>query len=71
LQEATALARQAGDPAMFLRASTALLGIEGNDALAAEAGQTAKRIAAALPDAELRQRFEAAEPVRLLHRWMG
>jgi hypothetical protein len=54
---------------MLLRAATALLAIEGDDALATEARQAAQRIAAALPDAEMRRRFEAAEPVRMLSRF--
>jgi hypothetical protein len=37
LQAAIALARPIGDPALFLRAVAALLAIEGNDALLAEA----------------------------------
>jgi tetratricopeptide (TPR) repeat protein len=66
LQEAAALARPVGDPALLLRAATALLGVEGNDALAAEAGSAAQRMAAALPEGEMRRRFEASEPVQLI-----
>jgi hypothetical protein len=55
-----------GDPALFLRASTALLAIAGDDALAAEARATASAIAAALPDGDLRGRFAASETVRIL-----
>jgi DNA-binding SARP family transcriptional activator len=68
LEAAIALARPVGDPAMFLRAATALLELEGDGDLAAEARAAAKRIAAALPDDAMRRRFAAAEPVRLLGR---
>ena len=66
LRHAVALARPVGDPAMFLRAASALLALDGDGDLAAEARAATKRIAAALPDEEMRRRFEAAEPVRLL-----
>jgi hypothetical protein len=46
--------------------AAALLAIEGDEALAAEAAGAAQRIAAALPEGDMRRRFEAAEPVRLL-----
>jgi tetratricopeptide (TPR) repeat protein len=68
LQSAVARARGTGDPAMFLRAAAALLAIDGDDALLAEARAAVDRIAGALPDAELRRRFLAAEPVRLVVR---
>jgi hypothetical protein len=64
LQHAVALARPIGDPAMFLRAATALLAIDGSDALRDEARTAARRVTAALPDDAMRQRFKAAEPVR-------
>jgi hypothetical protein len=51
---------------MFLHTAAALLALDGDDTLAAEARAAAHRILAALPDAEMRRRFEAAEPVRLL-----
>jgi hypothetical protein len=41
-----------------------LLSVDGDDALAAEAGSAVKRIAAALPDADMRRRFAAADAVR-------
>ena len=66
VQEAIILARPVGDPALFLRAATALLELEGDGDLAAEARAAAKQIAAALPDEPMRRRFAAAEPVRLL-----
>ncbi len=68
LRQAVRLARRTGDPAMLLRAATALLAIDGDDALAAESRAVVERIAAALPDDEMRQRFEAAEPVRTVLR---
>jgi hypothetical protein len=66
LRRSVALARQVGDPALLLRPAAALLAIDGNDTLAAEARAAADRIAAALRDAEMRQRFEQAEPVRMV-----
>jgi tetratricopeptide (TPR) repeat protein len=68
LRSAVDLARPVGDPAMLLRAATGLLALDGDDALAAEVRAAADRIAAALPDAEMRHRFAEAEPVRLLDR---
>jgi class 3 adenylate cyclase/tetratricopeptide (TPR) repeat protein len=65
-RSAVELARPTGDPAMFLRAALALLEIEADEALAAEARATANRIAAALPDDAMRRRFRAAEPLRRL-----
>jgi tetratricopeptide (TPR) repeat protein len=61
-------ARQLGDPAMFLRIAAALLAIDGSDSLAAEAGATVQQILAVLPDETMRQRFEAADPVRLVRK---
>jgi tetratricopeptide (TPR) repeat protein len=66
LESALALARPVGDPAMFLRAATALLALDGDGDLAAEARAAAKRIATALPGEPMRCRFAAAEPVRRL-----
>jgi tetratricopeptide (TPR) repeat protein len=68
LREAVVLARGIADPALFLRAASALLALEGDDGLATEACQAAGRIAGALPDPDMRRRFEAADPVRLLTR---
>jgi hypothetical protein len=68
LRSVVDLARPVGDPAMFLRAATGLLALDGDDTLAAEARAAADSIAAALPDAEMRRRFAEAEPVRLLDR---
>jgi tetratricopeptide (TPR) repeat protein len=66
LRRAVELTRPVGDPAVFLRAATALLEVDGDDALAAEARATANRILEALPTPALRSTFAAAEPVRRL-----
>jgi hypothetical protein len=73
--EAIAEARQAVDlirpvhaPALFLRAAAALLELEGDDALLAEARAAARHIVAALPNEEMRRRFQVTEAVRLLGR---
>jgi hypothetical protein len=64
LRSALELARPVGDPAMFLRPAAALLNLDGNDVLLAEARAAAQRILAALPEGGMRQSFETAEPVR-------
>jgi hypothetical protein len=69
LTRATEMIRSIGDPAIFLRVAASLLTVEGNDALLAETQATAQRIIAALPDEELRHRFQAAEPVQSLARF--
>ena len=61
---AVARARRTADPLMFLRPASALLAVDGNDALLAEARTTVVRIAEALPQTELRRCFLEAEPVR-------
>jgi DNA-binding SARP family transcriptional activator/tetratricopeptide (TPR) repeat protein len=71
LRQAVQLARPTGDPAMFLRAAAALLAIEGDAALAAAAATAADHIASALPDGDMRQRFEASEPVRRVRKLAG
>ncbi len=68
LRTAIDLARRMGDPAMFLRVSSTLLAIEGDDLLLSEARAAAQRILAALPDEGMRRSFLAAEPVRRLGR---
>jgi hypothetical protein len=60
LRAAVALARRVGDPALFVRVPAGLLAVDGDDALAAEAGVAARRIAGALPDERVRGCFEAA-----------
>jgi hypothetical protein len=64
LRRAVALARPTGDPAMLLRAGAALLAVEGDDQLARDMRATAEHIRLALPDDDMRRRFESAEPVR-------
>jgi tetratricopeptide (TPR) repeat protein len=66
LRAALALARQLGDPAMFLRVATSLLAIDGHDSLLDESRATARQIIASLPDEELRCRFAGADAVRSL-----
>lgn len=68
LQSAVEQARATGDPAMYVRAAAALLAIDGTDALLAEALAAVERIAAALPDTEMRGRFQEAESVRAIWR---
>jgi len=65
-RSAVRMSRSLGDPALFLRAATALLALEGDELLLRETRQTAGRILAELPDAEMRRQFEMAESVRLL-----
>jgi hypothetical protein len=61
-----ALARPTADLALFLRAATGLIAIDGDDALADEAQEVMARIAANLPDPDMRLQFERAEPSRLM-----
>jgi len=63
LRQAVELARRLKDPAMFLRVATILLQMDGDDALLQEARSTASRDLAALPDGQLRERFQDAEVV--------
>jgi hypothetical protein len=51
-----------------MRSVAALLELDGDDHLAAEARATAGRILARLPTEEMRERFRAAAPVRLIGR---
>ena len=71
LRRAVELARLLGDPAIFLRAATVLLSLDGDDVLLAEALATTETIAAALPDDEMLHAFQAAEPARLVARLTG
>jgi tetratricopeptide (TPR) repeat protein len=66
LEKALGIARPMGDPAMLLRVLTAVLSIEGNDILLAEARALALQIIAEIPNPEMRKRFESASPVRQL-----
>ena len=68
LRAAVALVRKLDDPALLLRLAGPLLDLDGDDALAAEARAAVERITRALPDAELRRRFESAPPVGLVLR---
>ena len=65
-RRAVALAKRIGDPALLLPATTLLVALDGNDSLAADARLLVERIASALPDPILRQRFLAAEAVTRL-----
>jgi len=65
---AVSLVRQMGDPAALVRTAAQVVGLEDDPVLGAEARHAIERIAAALPDAELRRRFQDAEAVRLLLR---
>ena len=51
---------------MFLRAATALLSLDGDDALFAEAQARVQQIVQALPDEDLIRRFLRAEALRPL-----
>ena len=66
LQSAVDLVRATGDPAMFLRAATALLSLDDDDALFAEAQARVQQIVQALPDEDLIRRFLRAEALRPL-----
>ena len=68
LRRAIDLARPLGDPALFPRPATALLAIEGDDVLLAQACASVKTILAGLPDEDMRRRFREAEPVQCLAR---
>jgi tetratricopeptide (TPR) repeat protein len=65
-QNAVNLIRPIESPALLLHAAAVLLDLEGDDALLAEAWAAAQQVAVALPNEEMRRRFEAAEPVLLL-----
>jgi len=64
LQESVRIARSVGDPALFVRSASALLGIEGDDALVSEAATAAHDIVRRLPTQVMRERFQAADAVR-------
>jgi DNA-binding SARP family transcriptional activator len=63
LEHAVRLARQMGDPALFVRAASARLGVGPSETLALELSAAVDRIIASLPDARLRHCFEAAEAI--------
>ncbi|HET6281388.1 MAG TPA: adenylate/guanylate cyclase domain-containing protein [Polyangia bacterium] len=66
LEAAVSVARKNGDPALLVRILGALLPLAGTDELAAEARRTVEAIAAALPDAGMRQRFLGAEAIKTI-----
>jgi hypothetical protein len=66
LRAAVTLARPTEDSALFLRAATGLIAIDGDDALADEAQIVVARIAENLPDPDMRREFEIAEATRLV-----
>lgn len=68
VRAAVTVARTAGDPALLLRTAALLLALEGNDDLLAESRSAVEQIARSLPETGLRQRFAAAEPVRMVAR---
>lgn len=67
--QAVAVARSTEDPALLLQALDLLLQIDGNDSLAAEAGDTHRHILAGLPDGDLRRRFSAWEVARRVQKF--
>jgi len=71
LNAAVSVARPVADPALFLRPAAELLSVDGNGALASEAGSAVQRIAAALPHADMRRRFAAAAAVQTITRLPG
>jgi tetratricopeptide (TPR) repeat protein len=68
LRAAVTVARTTGDPSLFLRTAALLLALDGNDSLLADSRSAVEQIARSLPDSALRQRFAAAEPVRIIAR---
>lgn len=71
LKAALELSRALEDPAMLLRVVTALLAIDGNNELLAEARSAAQRIRSELPDDEMCRRFDASPAVQLVSRLGG
>jgi tetratricopeptide (TPR) repeat protein len=59
LRTAVKRARKLGDPGVFLRAAAALLAVEGDDTVSAEARAVAQQTAASLPTLNLREQFQA------------
>jgi tetratricopeptide (TPR) repeat protein len=64
LREALPLARKMGDPTVFLRPATTLLGVDGDDELCAEVQATLQNLLAAIPTPEMRRTFETAAPIQ-------
>ena len=67
-RDAVSVARGTTDPALLLLALDTLLALDGDDASADEARALDARIASALPDESLRQRFSEAEVVQRVRR---
>jgi tetratricopeptide (TPR) repeat protein len=65
---AVELARRTADPALLLVTLDALLALDGNDPVAAEAQLVTKQIRDALPDDTMRRRFDAAEVVQRIEK---
>jgi DNA-binding CsgD family transcriptional regulator len=68
LRRAIEIVRPVGSPAMLLRAAAALLAVEGDATLAAEARLAADRVLSNLPTGGMRQSFSDAEAIRLVYR---
>ncbi len=66
LRQAVEVVRPMGAPALFLRASSALLAVEGDDTLVSEARQATERILANLPE-DMQPSFLATTPVQLVY----
>lgn len=71
LREALALAQSLGDPLLLLQMAAALLPLEGDAALLADARAAIAHIAGSLSDAALTQAFQASAPVQLIERFAG
>jgi class 3 adenylate cyclase/tetratricopeptide (TPR) repeat protein len=65
-QNAVRLLRPIGAPALFFRAASSLLNLDGNDTLLEEARSAAQQIITALPNDEMRRIFEVAEAVQFV-----
>jgi DNA-binding NarL/FixJ family response regulator len=70
LRAAVDVARPVGDPSMLLRAASALLAVEPDEALAHDARTAADFIVGNLPP-EMVAPFESADPVRLVYSLTG
>lgn len=64
LRNALMLVRPTGDPVLFAQVVAVLLSCDDDKVLAQEAYSTIQRVSTALPGEEMRQTFEAAEPVQ-------
>ena len=67
-RQAVVVARGTADPALLLLALDALLALDGNDEMAAEARVLTDRILSALPDETMRRRFTESEVVQRIRR---